>query len=187
LPLTPEKFDSLLQWLDANRDAAGRKYVTIQVGLVRIFSLKGFSDAESLADETINRVADRLEEIAPTYTGNPANYFRGVARNIILEAGRRREVATDEPPERPVKVSEVGDEYNCLLKCLRFFPADKRDMVLDYHAYEGSDKISNHQTMADELGISVSNLRVRVHRAKVQLEACVRECMKALQGKRNPS
>ena len=59
---------------------------------------KGFSDAEDLADETINRVAKRLPEIRESYVGDPVRYFHGVARFIIREMIRRKEVAVEVVP-----------------------------------------------------------------------------------------
>ncbi len=187
MPLTSESFEALLKWLDSDREAAGQKYRIIQDGLIRIFASKGFSDAESLADEAINRVAKRLPEIMQDYQGEPVHYFRGVANKIILEARRRKEIATDRLPERPIEVKDVSDEYECLLRCLEFSPPDKRDLILDYHVYEGGDKIVNHEIMAEERHISVSALRVQAHRARVRLEKCVRECVEAIKRKRKPA
>jgi RNA polymerase sigma factor (sigma-70 family) len=184
LSISPETFEALLAWLDPDREAAGRKYEFIRAGLIRIFVSKGISDAEDLADETINRVAARLREIVPEYTGEPAAYFRGVARNILLEAWRRKEIATGLLPEQQIKLTEASDKYDCLLRCLKFFPREKRELILDYHAYSGRDKIANHRVMAEELHITESALRVQAHRARVQLEKCVLKCVKSLRAKR---
>src|SRR5258708_7517977 len=94
LAITQEPFDALLAWLDLDRERAGKKYETIRAGLIRIFVAKGFNDAEDLADEAITRVVRRLPEIKDSYVGEPARYFHGVARNITLEASRRREITT---------------------------------------------------------------------------------------------
>lgn len=187
MPLTCEKLEALLKWLDSDRYAAGERYRTIQTALIGIFASKGFSDAEGLADEVIDRVADRLPQIGPTYDGEPARYFRGVARNVIFEAGRRKEVATDPLPERPTKKPDVSDEYKCLLNCLRFLNPKKRELILDYHVYERADKIANHRVMAEELDISENALRVLAHRVRCHLEKCVRECVNAIEGKRKPT
>ncbi len=186
LPLTPEKFEALLKWLDPDREVAGQKYEIIRAGLVRIFVAKCLSDAESLADEVINRVADKLPEVAPGYVGEPVRYFRGVARKLVLEARRGREVATGALPERPVRVTEISDELECLRRCLKFFPSEKREMLLDYYVYKGGDKIAVHRIMAAELGITETALRVQAHRARVRLEACVRECVETIRMKRKP-
>lgn len=184
MSLTHETFEILLGWLDSSREAAGRKYEVIRAGLIRIFVSKGFSDAENLADEVINRVAKRLPEIEADYVGEPARYFRGVARKIILEARRRKEIATETLPENPCRLAEPSDEYECLLRCLKFLPVEKRELILDYYQYEGKSKIENHRAMAEELCLSENALRVHAHRTKLRLEKCVLECVKNLQMKR---
>jgi len=177
LPLNKEKLEALFKWLNSDRQVAAEKYEAIQKGLIGIYSAKGFPDAEGLADETINRVMDRLSEIGPAYEGDPACYFRGVARNIIFELGRRKEFATDRLPERPIKPAEISDEYRCLLKCLKFIEPDDRELILDYHVYEGADKVANHIAMAGELKMTVNALRVRACRVRARLEKCVLACV----------
>ena len=184
MSLTPESFEALLAWLDPDRESAGRKYEIIRAGLVRIFMSRGLTDEENLADETINRVAAKMSEIQSDYVGLPVAYFRGVARNVLREAWRRKEVATDVFPERRVRLEESSDEYECLLKCLKVLPQRTRELILDYHAYEGADKIANHRSMANELRISESTLRVKAYRARLGLERCVLECVEKLRGKR---
>lgn len=184
MPLTGEKFHALLQWLNSDSTVAATEYMSIQRGLIAIFAAKGLCDAEGLADEAINRVADRLHEIGPDYDGKPMNYFRGVAKNIIFETNRRKEIATDSIPERPTKQIVVSDEYNCLVKCLAFLSSEERNLILDYHVYEGHDKVVNHLAMAEEIETSISNLRVKAFRIRERLEKCVLECVERL-NKRN--
>lgn len=175
--INEESFESLLAWLDPNREAAGQKYEVIRAGLIRIFVSKGFSDAEDLADEAINRVMKRLHEIRDTYIGEPVRYFHGVARYIIRETGRRKEVAVDEVPVFSTKPDVHSDEYDCLLKCLRFLPSEKRVLILDYYIYDGRDKIAQHRNMATELGISEGALRGRAHHVRGNLEKCIQQCI----------
>src|SRR5262245_42458771 len=125
--MTP--FDSLLAWLDQDREAAGRKYETIRTSLIRIFMSNGFDDVEDLADVTINRVTDKLPEIIDTFEGEPANFFFGVARNVLHEARRRREIATDRIPEKPSQITKTSDNYDCLISCLKVLPGDKRELI----------------------------------------------------------
>jgi RNA polymerase sigma factor (sigma-70 family) len=178
--ITQESFEALLAWLDPNREIAGQKYEAIRTGLVRIFVSKGFNDAEDLADLVINRVADRLPEIRGTYVGAPVNYFRGVARNVMREAWRRKEIATDVFPESLSHMTSTSDEYDCLLNCLKLLPSEKRELVLDFYVYDKRDKIAHHKRIAQELGITESNLRVRVHRIRNTLEKCVLQCINDL-------
>lgn len=171
-----ELFDSLLTWLDADREQAGARYETIRAGLIRIFVSNGLSDAEHYADVVIDRVIKRLPEIRESYVGEPAKYFHGVARNVIREARRQKEVATDvlpspSPPPSPTDMAE------CLSKCLELFPLEKQAFMLDYYLFRGRQKVEHHREMAEELSISEGALRTRAHHLRVSLEKCVLECL----------
>jgi RNA polymerase sigma factor (sigma-70 family) len=146
--------------------------------LVKIFVSHGFSDAEDLADQTINRVITRLPDIRDNYVGEPARYFHGVARNVIREARRRKEVLIDPPLERFNLINDsTSDEYECLLKCLQLLTREKRELILDYHLYEKQNKIEHHKRMARELGITEGALRTRAHHIRASLEKCVSKCV----------
>lgn len=152
-----------------------------------MFVSKGFSDAEDLADQTIDRVINRLPDIRNDYVGQPARYFHGVARNIILEAGRRKEITIDVLPVFPVEITYESDEYECLLKCLKFLPSEKRELILEYYLYQGHEKIEHHRRMAGELGITDGALRGRAHHLRVNLEKCISNCVPTLDKTKNTS
>jgi DNA-directed RNA polymerase specialized sigma24 family protein len=185
LAINEESFESLLAWLDPNRETAGQKYEVIRAGLIRIFVSKGFSDAEDLADETINRVMRRLSEIRDTYVGEPVRYFHGVARFIIRERIRIKEVTVEVTPVSSIEAEAHSDEYDCLLKCLRFLPPDKRDLILDYYIYDGRDKIAQHRGMAKERGITEGALRGRAHHVRGNLEKCIQQCIERMKANEN--
>lgn len=184
---TQESFNLLLAWLDPNREIAGRKYKIIHAGLVRIFVSRGFTDAEGLADETINRVIALLPEVKEEPPGERAPFFYKVARYIILEAWRRPEIATDVFPVIPVHENKPGDTSEYLSECLDLLPEEKRELILDYHLYKGSDKIKQHERMAKEHGISVEALRSRAHHIRKTLKDCVQQRKKDYQKKRKVS
>ncbi len=146
---------------------------------------RGFSDAEDLADEAINRVMKRLPEIRDTYVGDPARYFHGVARYIILEMMRRKEVGVEEVPGVTTEAEVHSDEYDCLLKCLRFLPSDRRELILDYYIYDGRDKIAQHRRMASELGITEGALRGRAHQVRGNLEKCIQQCIERMKANKS--
>ncbi len=187
MPISQDPFDTLLSWLDANREAAGIKYEIIRTSLIRIFVSHGFDDAEDLADITISRVTAKIPEMIITYVGEPAAYFYAVARNVAHEAGRRKEIATDKIPEKIELITEKSDDkYDCLIECLGVLPDDKRDLILDYYLYEGKDKIAHHRRMAQVLGITDGALRTRAHHIRCGLEKCVVNCTKRLNRKQKP-
>lgn len=170
-------FDDLLEWLDPDREKAGQRYEVIRAGLIRMFISNGLSDAEHYADETIDRVVKRLPEIKETYVGDPVKYFHGVARNVIREARRRKEVLTDILPDRFRQEPYKSDTSECLSKCLGLLPRDKQEFILDYHLYQGHAKIEHHRQMAGELAITEGALRTRAHHLRVTLEKCVLDCI----------
>ena len=186
MTITQEQFDSLLTWLGNDRDVAGRKYETIRSGLVRIFVSRGFSDAEDLADETINRVMMRLRDIRANYTGEPALYFHGVARNVMRESNRRREVACCVIDGRIEPETESGEEYACLGHCLDRLPANKRDLILEYYLYEGHEKVEHRKQMAGQLKLSLGAFRSRAYQIRLSLENCMRQCALRKKGRQCP-
>lgn len=171
-----ELFDALLEWLDLDREKAGQRYEQIRHGLVRMFISNGLGDAGHYADVTIDRVMKRLPEIRATYVGDPAKFFHGVARNVLREARREKEIPTDDVPSRwqPRSRSEMAE---CLSKCLKDLPTDKQEFILDYHLFKGREKVENHREMAVELSITEGALRTRAHHLRVSLEKCVLECI----------
>lgn len=178
MTITQQQFDSLLTWLSDDRDVAGRKYETIRAGLVRMFVSKGFSNAEDLADETINRVMTRLPDIRANYKGEPACYFHGVARNIIREALRRKEIAAGVVDGRLEPELELSEESDCLKLCLKCLPPSKRDLILDYYLYDGHEKVEHHKQMAVRLKISEGAMRSRAFQIRLSLENCMRDLRK---------
>ncbi len=185
--LTQDAFDTLLHWLDANRDHAGSKYEAIRLRLIKIFTCRGCSEAEELADETINRVSARVTEIAASYNGDPALYFYGVSQKVHLEYLRkcqqkRAELEVDSTvgaltiPTVSL-VEDIEPEYECLERCLDHLPTDNRKLVLQYYQQERKAKIEHRKRLATELGIAVNALRIRAHRIRLTLQQCVHECL----------
>ena len=186
MTVAKEPFDELLDWLDPDRDIAGRKYESIRAGLVRLFISHGVSDGAFYADETIDRVTKRLPEIRPTFVGEPARYFTGVARNIIREAIRNREVLPEVMPERISEEDNDDEMLECLKRCLTELPQDRQELILDYHLYHGRAKVDLHREMAAELSITEGALRTRAHHLRVSLEECVLKCLQNDSGTQNP-
>ena len=135
-------------------------------------------DAEFYADQTVDRVIKRLPEIRDTYTDEPVKYFHGVAKYILLEAARRREIPTDVLPECLPRGGVIDNELaRCLRNCLHTLPKEKHELIHDYHVYDGHPKIDTHRDMAEELAITIGALRTRAHHVRAALEDCVRKCM----------
>jgi DNA-directed RNA polymerase specialized sigma24 family protein len=184
--VTQEAFDSLLNWLDDDRDQAGSKYEKIRVRLIKILTCRGCCEPDLLADETINRVTLKLGEIAQNYSGDPAHYFYGVAQKVHLEYLRKRPpVQESSLPGReasahtawPAESNELEHEYACLENCMDLLAPENRRLVLEYYREEKRAKIDHRKQLADQLGIAMNALRIRAHRLRNQLQQCVRNCV----------
>lgn len=97
--LTSTAFARLLEWLDDGEDSDGRVYLEMRRRLVSYFERKNCVSPEDLVDETMNRVARRLEEEGSIIdTETPAKYLYITARFVFLESLRAHE-RTDVPLE----------------------------------------------------------------------------------------
>lgn len=174
--LTKELFEDLLAWLDPNRDVAGQKYENIRRGLIKIFISNGCHSVEDKADEAINRVANKLNQIRDDYEGDPALYFYGVAKKIVHEDWRRPQVAASTPAQAWTD-DDVEPEYECLERCLEKLTNENRKLVLTYYQEEKRAKIDNRRILAESMGIALNALRIRAYRIRSSLELCVRTCV----------
>jgi DNA-directed RNA polymerase specialized sigma24 family protein len=177
--LTAEQLNQLLDWLDMDRDAAANKYALIQLRLVRFFAVRRCVDAENLADRCINVVAAKnLEELGPR-EGDRTLYFLGVARYVYLEQDREDRRPPPLPPPQPDPEPEP-DLDMCLDHCLDELGPDERSLVLDYEEGEKQTRIQNRRRLANELGITINALRIKVYRLHQQLEKCIKQCLAEL-------
>lgn len=167
----------MLHWLDPDRERAGLKYEIIRIRLIKLFACRGWGDADELADESINRVTFKVDEVAKTYQGDPSLYFYGVAHMLHFECLRSDKSKHQLPPSPPSTGETDTDAYKCLDECMSHLRARNRELVLRYHQDDGRAKISNRKLMAQELGIELSALRIRAHRIRAQLQKCVKTCL----------
>jgi DNA-directed RNA polymerase specialized sigma24 family protein len=173
-----QNFDILLEWLDSDRDRAAEKYEMIRQSLIQIFIWKRCSEAESLADETLDRVMLRVPEIRGTYEGDPSTYIHAVAKKLLAEHPTVRTVELENSiPENPrthdIQTEKMSD---CLERCLSNLSPYSRDLILDYYSEE-HPKVSHRKDLAEKLGISINPLRVRMYRIRKTLEACMQACL----------
>lgn len=186
--LTQDSFDQLLAWLDPDRERAAIKYEAIRVSLIKILTWRGCNNGEDLADESINRVAEKVHLLRNTFVGDPAIYFYAVAKRLLKEEQRKAksQVALSEGfniPDFPRETDDPTDDilYDCLCSCLRNAGEQKKEMILSYYVGERHVKITNRKAMAARLGIPLNALRVRMHRIRAALERCIQNCVRSRQ------
>jgi DNA-directed RNA polymerase specialized sigma24 family protein len=166
-----EEFEKFLSWLDPDRDRAALKHEEVRRRLIRFFECRGCPIAEELADESIDRVIIKIDELAETYVGERIRYFYGVARKVYLESVHRP--AASIPPVLADPPDETTPEYIRLEECLDRLPQKDRDLIVEYYEEDKQAKINHRKALADRLGISGSTLRLRAHRIRAMLEDCI--------------
>ena len=181
---TDKSFNELLAWLHPEPETAGLIYETLRADLIRIFRWRGCSDPEGMADETIIRVTRKVGEMAASYVGSPTSYFYGVAKNLLHEYDRRRDINLLPQAEEFILPAPLTDEddsserlYECFEGCLKRLEARERKLVIQYYDGQGKAKIDGRKRLADKLGIDLNALRVRTRRIRAKLRECIGKCL----------
>lgn len=182
--VTEAGFNKLLEALDLDRQRAAEQYEHLRRSLIRYFDWRGCVEAETHADETIDRVIRKLSEgpkLDDLYT-----YALGVARNVARESIRAQQKEKALIGLSPMNAWTVDEDsenrFDCFENCLERLPSAKREFIVAY--YEGSKraKIVNRQRLADKLGIPINRLRIQVHRIREKLEDCITHCLSSKNG-----
>lgn len=172
--LTQPAFVRLMDWLDTDAAAAAKKYEQTRRALIKYFESRGCHTPEDHADKTIDRVAKRVAEGVDLWVEEPARYFYGVAKHVLQEYYRRQSDSWNRalyPADDPETLQRRFDSMG---RCLDELPADHREMLVEYCSAEKRGKEQARLALAERLGISVSTLRLRVHRLRAHLARCVR-------------
>lgn len=183
--VTEEEFNRLLAWLGGGHlDDGARHYETIRRGLITVFIGRRCPDAEDLADETIDRVAKKLADLADSYVGDPARYFYGVAKKVLLEYTRQKlPPVVAPPPSEPDPQTEA--DLDCLDTCLERLTAENRDLILSYYGDKKRRKADSRERLRRQLSLKAGALRARTFRIRAALEECLRQCLAERSGRNN--
>jgi len=187
--MTAGAWDGFIRWLDDGSDSEGRSYLEMRRRLAAYFDRKNCRNPDELADDTLDRVARRLEEETTIETETPAKYCYTVARFVFMESLRSKEAksdsidqmsGTDELKATAGSEDDERDEkekmLSCLDKCSTELDTKNRDLIFGYYVGNEGVKIENRRSMAAGLGITVNALSIRAFRIRDKLEACVRLC-----------
>lgn len=183
--ISESAFHGLIKWLDEGGNSDGRRYVEMSRRLADYFDRKNCLNSLELADETLNRVARRLEEEAIVIE-TPAKYCYIVAKYVFLEDLRAKD-------RYPVPIDEgvalrsssldrtdsgIDDQrMDCLDSCSAKLVSSDRDLIFGYYFGEERQKINNRRDVAKKLGISVNALSIRACRIREKLQICVSKCV----------
>ena len=188
--LTQEEFEKFLARLDSDAERAAEGYELLRRKLVKLFERKKCLAPEDLADETIDRVAKRLEK---EEIRDIASFAHGVALNVCMEFYRTRGrmfsihdrnadedslVGTPDPERDIVDEIQNARALGCLQKCLRRLPPTHHQWILEYYQGEKQSKIRQRQDMANRRGISIAALRNEANGIREKLRKCFMKCLR---------
>jgi DNA-directed RNA polymerase specialized sigma24 family protein len=183
--LTGERLGSLLVALDADRERAGERYEELRRTLIRFFGWRNAPFPDEHADESLNRVARKLDE--GVEIRDIPSYCYEVARLVFLEAvkgndGRRDPLPSDyENTPAPDAAAEAIDHdlrLDCLDACLRTLTADSRQLIVEYYRDDKRGRIDARKALAAQLGLQREALANRAQRVRHKLEQCVNRCVR---------
>jgi DNA-directed RNA polymerase specialized sigma24 family protein len=190
---TRDAFDRMLAELHPDSEQAGEQYEKIRRKLVKLFEWRGCLDAEACADETFNRVAQKISEGASIWTNDPYSYFHGVALNVWREyrrtaeqtANTLKEVAQIQDflvdPEdlllQETKERERERQLECLNRCLQNLPPESIYLITKYHHGDEAPDKARRKELAQSLGIPLNALRIRAYRIRAAIVECVKNCL----------
>lgn len=189
---TENSFQQFLHWLEEGVDSSGEKYLEMRRRLVAYFDRKNCRNADELADETLSRVAQKLQEKGEITDLSPAHYCYVTAKFVFLEYirhSKRGQISLDEIPASGLPALEAASAsfpgndsenqeqtFNCLDRCLKKLTSSDSELILAYYQGEQQEKIQRRRQLSGKLGLSANALSIRACRIRGKVEACVKEC-----------
>ena len=184
--LTSNAFELLLARLDADSLQAADKYEELRLKLTKFFIWRGCpeSQADTLADETLDRVAAKLAQGVEIQSLRA--YACETGRYVWLEYRRKYKEDNfgEDTPEIPVEPEFPEDpdlRIACLRSCLVEITNDTNDraLILGYYDTENVEKIKDQRkSLAEKLGLTANTLKVKASRLRDRLEKCINECVR---------
>ncbi len=182
--LTQEAFDAFLKWLSPDRDDAAAQYEKIHRKLIKIFNFKGCDSSEILADETINRVIERVFRSVGSGETFPIQFIYGVAKIIHLEyiSNPKNFILDINPDLAETSITETeffGDDdmQTCMKFCLESLKQTDSELIINYFSVSKESKLAERELICKKRGESMNSLRVKISRIRQKLQKCQKNCL----------
>jgi DNA-directed RNA polymerase specialized sigma24 family protein len=172
--LTGDEFQVLLASLDGDRNKAAERYEEIRRKLVSYFERRHCDQPDMHADKVMDRAAHKI--LTGALVPNVEHYCFGIARLIVLEAlrERKREQAAFEELKWFRHDTGAGEEtetlFNVLEQSMESLPPAERELICSYYQVAGEGRITHRRMLAEQRGLAVNSLRLRVHRIRAKLQ-----------------
>ena len=173
-----DDFAKFLRALSPDDTEAGRLYIALQESLIRFFNVRGLSDGEGAANETLERAANKIAGGA--VVPNVKSFCLGIARNVFKEwlrkEGRDRNSFVQFIEDLDNRSNEEIEEiYRFLKPCFDELDPEDGDLLIKYcQIPHGRARSEHRRKLAAKLGTTVLGLRMQVTRLRAGLRACVK-------------
>jgi RNA polymerase sigma factor (sigma-70 family) len=184
--LSSEEFEKFLRKLDDDQHQAAEKYLALRERLERFFEWRGCDHPEDLTDIVFDRLIKKIiegEEIK-----NAEAFAVTIAKYVLME-NRRTVLKNEELDENSRQISSDSEETDgddedeikrlrlrCLDECLAKLPEEKRKLMIGYFDTDEKTMIKTRKSLAENIGINLNSLRIRISRLKTKLEKCTKKC-----------
>lgn len=175
----PDVFAQFLKFLSPDNEKAGHIYNRLRERLSGFFRLKGISDPDSAAHETLDRAALKISSGTPVPDVN--RYCFGIARNIVREKLRFEQRETTSFHEFIKDLNNSSDEqveriYLILKPCFEQLSVEDQKLLISYcQDIQGRARAEHRRMLAEAMMTTVLALRMRVTRLRNSLSDCVRK------------
>src|SRR5689334_6229698 len=135
-PPTPEAFEKLMARLHPDRERAGEEHELLRLKLREYFRSRTCLYAEELTDETMNRLAKKIDE--GEEVRDVLRFCHGLAHWVWMEFLKRpeaRRTTLDDLPKEPsVLPPSLWQKQReaCFYHCLRQLPAGDGALIVEY-------------------------------------------------------
>ncbi len=161
----------LLKLLDPDSSSPEAGFQRCRLKLIKFFSWLKCPDPSNLADETIVRLLKNVKQGQMTSSETPYKYVYAIAHNVFREHRRETEKHPMVPYDDAVRTWTLESPDGCRELCLKRLPNEKLELLNQYY-------LLDRQVLAKKLQLSISGLRVRIHRIKEELRTCCEDCQK---------
>ncbi len=165
-----DPFDDLLIRLEPNLPSREARYIHLRLKMYKFFEWGRCKESWERADETLTRLVKnvRAGEHVRSYS-----YVYTIAQYVFSEYRRMEKRDESIANNATPPTARVADPtLDCKKECMARLEHDKRELLERYYSGEASEDL------AEMLGISVENLRLRIHRIKKKLMQCYHDCLK---------
>jgi DNA-directed RNA polymerase specialized sigma24 family protein len=186
--LSEKAFSRLLARFNADQTLAGEEYEKLRARLMYFFQRQGCRIPAELSDETIDRVARKIEE---GYAIADLSKFSFRVAWLVLQEHwgdpKREWQQLDERLSSSESNGEQNKEYDtklaehrlgCMKKCLETISPEEQELIVKNCTLNKSGK----EELARAMGLTINALRLKVFRIRKKLSRCQEKCVRRFKG-----